>query len=410
MARTNKPPRGPSSQKPSAAVVPPPKTQTQTQTQTQQQQRRRRRPLNGLFALSFAGLSALFAWLMRVETVVEGVPVNFHSVVETGRFGNGTPVEKRFTGVAAVDEVLSFLVVAFLEGTGRWDQGVYAQQAYFLLQWFAVVCVWVVEANRRRNAWKAVSFIGFTAFLYQLIGAAVIAPLYYLAYVVTSRDDAYFFQGRELSAGRAVSLLPAVIIGYLIPTIAMFYPWDDVKRAQYLTALWQPAPIFVSVLISVFSFLVPSSSPTAATKNGDVKHLKRVYLVVGLVTAIAHVGMLYTSLTSDDPRLSLSYVFLPNRATWKDSMGLGLHYIFQVDFFGAFGSTLFWSWLVTYDVLRILGKPTAVDLIKAVLGIALATIVAGPGTATILVWNWMEDRLIMIENGIKGTSKKSKAT
>ncbi|KAI1463889.1 uncharacterized protein F4812DRAFT_444839 [Daldinia caldariorum] len=392
MART-KPPRGTPSQP--AAVVPPPKTQ--------------RRPLNGLFALSFAGLSALSAWLMRVETVVQGVPVNFQSVVEARRFGNGTPLETRFTGVGPVDEVLAFLVVAFLEGSARWDPGVHAQQAYFLLQWFAVVCVWGVEASRRRNAWKAVSFIGFTAFLYQLTGAAVIAPLYYLAYVVTSRDDAYFFQGRELSAGRAVSLLPAVIIGYLIPTVAVYYPWDDAKRAQYLTALWQPAPIIVSVLISVFSFLVPSSSPTAVAKNGDVKHLKRVYLTAGLVAAIAHVGLLYTCLTSDDPRLSLSYVFLPNRATWKDSMGLGLHYIFQVDFLGAFGSTLFWCWLVTYDVLRILGKPTATDLIKAVLGIAFATVVAGPGTTIILVWNWVEDRLVMIENGVKGTWEKPKA-
>ncbi|KAF3058454.1 hypothetical protein GL218_05559 [Daldinia childiae] len=296
MVRTKQPPRGPS--KP---VVP--KTQ---------------RPLNGLFVLAFAGLFALSTWLMRVETVVKGVPVDFHVVLEEGRFGNGIPVETSYTGIKAVDEIAKFLVIAFLEGTAGWDVGVHAQQAYFARM---------------------------------LIGAAVIAPLYYLAYVVASRKDGYYFQGRELSTGHAASLLPALIIGYLIPTIAMCYPWGDVKTAQYLTAFWQPAPIFASVLVSIFSFLVPSS-PTSVAKNGDVKHLKRVYLITGLVTTVAHVGTLYACLTSDDPRLSLSYVFLPNRATWKDSMGLGLHYIFQVDFFGAFGSTLFWCWLAVYDVLR----------------------------------------------------------
>ncbi|KAK6951197.1 hypothetical protein Daesc_007728 [Daldinia eschscholtzii] len=357
MARTNKPSRGPS--KP---VVP----------QT-------KRPLNGLFVLAFAGLSAISTWFMRVETVAKGVPINFNTVLETGHFDNGTPVETNYTGIKAIDEIAKFLVIAFLEGTAGWDAGVYTQQLYFLLQWFAIVSVWSIESNRRRNAWKAVSL-----------------------------DDAYYFQGRELSAGSAVSLLPIVVIGYLIPTVVMYYPWGDVKMAQYITAFWQPTPAFVSILISVFSFLVPSSSPTAVAKNGDIKHLKRVYLIVGLVTTVAHVGTLYTCLTSDDPRLSLGYVFLPNRTTWKDSMGLGLHYIFQVDFFGAFSSSLLWCWLVIYDVLRILGKPTAADLIKTVLGIAFVTMVAGPGTAIVAVWNWREDRLVMIENGVKGTWEKSK--
>ncbi|KAI2778369.1 hypothetical protein F4815DRAFT_477456 [Daldinia loculata] len=386
MMRTNLSPRGPS--KPAV-----PKT---------------RRPFNGLFVLAFAGLSVLFTWLMRTETLLNGVPLNFQVVLEKGRFDNGTPVETRYTGIKVVDEIAKYLVIAFLEGTARWDVGVYAQQVYFLLEWFAVVCVWSVEASRRRNAWKPISFVGFTAFIYQLLGAAIIPSLYYLGYVVTSRQDRYYFQGRELSAGHAASLLPAMIIGYLIPTIVTYYPWGDVKTVQYLTALWQLSPIFASVLVSVFSFLVPSS-PASVAKNSDVKHLKRVYLIVGLVTTIAHVGTLYACLTSDDPRLSLSYVFLPNRTTWKDSMGLGLHYIFQIDCLGAFGTTLFWCWLAVYDVLRILGKPTTIDLIKTVLGIGFVTIAAGPGTAIIAVWNWREDRLVMIESGVKGTWKKPKA-
>ncbi|KAI0853236.1 hypothetical protein F5Y00DRAFT_225822 [Daldinia vernicosa] len=387
MVRTNLPPRGPS--KP--VVVP----------QT-------RRPLTGLFALAFAGLSVLFTWLMRVETIVNGVPPNFDVVVLGGRFDNGILVEDSYTGIKVVDELARYLVIAFLEGTARWDVGAYTLQEYFLFEWVAVVCVWGVEASRRRNAWTAVSFIGITSFLYQVLGAAVIAPLYYLAYVVTSRRDGYYFQGRELSAGHAASLLPAIIIGYLIPTVAMYHLWTDVKTVQYLTAFWQPAPIYAIVLVPIFSFL-GSSSPTSVAKNGDVKHLKRVYLIVGLVTTVAHVGTLYACLTSNDPRLSLSYVFLPNRTTWKDSMGLGLHYIFQIDFIGAFGSTLFWCWLAVYDVLRILSKPTTMDLIKTALGIVFVTLVAGPGTAIVSVWNWREDRLVMIESGVKGTWKKSKA-
>lgn len=237
--------------------------------------------------------------------------------------------------------------------------------------------------------------------------------MYYAAYVSASASDAYYFQGRAVSAGYAQSLLPAVVLGYLVPTALVYYvPWGYTRTVQQLVAFWQPSPIYVSVLLGVFSFLVPSSSSSATTavaKNADVKHLKRAYLVVGLVTAAAHAATVYTLLTSDDAKLTFGYVFLPDRATWKDSMALGLHYIFQVDFFGAFGATLIWGWVVVYDVLRILGKPGAIDFIKTVLGIVFVTVVAGPGTALVMVWNWREDRLVMIESGVKGTWKKPKA-
>lgn len=49
------------------------------------------------------------------------------------------------------------LVTAFLAGTAGWDIGVKAQQAYFLMNWFAVVVMWAVESSRTRNAGRLVS-------------------------------------------------------------------------------------------------------------------------------------------------------------------------------------------------------------------------------------------------------------
>ncbi|KAI0833112.1 hypothetical protein F5Y06DRAFT_182414 [Hypoxylon sp. FL0890] len=390
MAWTNKPPRGPSAPAP---VIP-----------------SSRRPFNALFLLGFLGLAAVSAWLMRIETVLNDVPVNFQPVVESAAFENGTPLETRYTGIKAVDETVKFLVAAFLAGTAGWDAGAKAQQTYFIMNWFAVVCFWSVEACRRRNTGRLISFVALFSLLYQVIGGAIIAPLYYAAYVYASAGDAYYFQGREVPSSYARALLPATVLGYLVPTVALYYvPLSDVKTVQYLTAFWQPSPIYVSVLLLLFSFLAPSSSPSTGAKNGDVKHLKRVYLIAGLVSAVAHVSTLYSCLTSDNPQLSLSYVFLPNRALWKDSMTLGLHYIFQIDFWCAFGAALFWCWIVVYDILRILGKPGVGDLVKTVLGIGFVTILAGPGTTIAMVCDWREDRLVMIESGVKGTWQKPKA-
>ncbi|KAI1380715.1 hypothetical protein F4677DRAFT_195419 [Hypoxylon crocopeplum] len=371
-----------------------------------------KRPLTTLFLLIFAGFSAACTWLMRIEPVFHDVPPHFQSVIDAERFENGAPLLTRYTGIAAVDTVARFLVAAFLSGTARWDVGAHAQQAYFLAHWFAIVCVWNVEACRRRNSGRVVSFAALFALAYQLIGGAVIAPLYYAAYVLTSANDAYFFQGREVPAYYAASLLPAAVLGYLVPTVALWYvPWSSLETVQYLTALWQPAPLFVGLLVLLLSYLVPSSrSPSAVAKHADVKHLKRMYLFVGVVSTAAHLYTLYTCLTSsDNPQLSLSYVFLPSRETWKGSMALGLHYIFQVDFFGAYGASLVWLWLAVYDMLRILGKPSAKDFVQTAMGIAFITLIAGPGTTIVAVWHWREDRLVMIENGVRGTWKKPKA-
>ncbi|KAI0179249.1 hypothetical protein GGR52DRAFT_535478 [Hypoxylon sp. FL1284] len=372
----------------------------------------RRRPFNALFISVFLAIAAVTTWLMRVETQLSGVPVGFMSVVEAGRFADGTPLEARYTGIGVVDGLAQFLVTAFLSGTARWDVGVHLQQSYFLVgNWFPVVCVWMVEACRRRNAGRLISRVTLIGLFYQVASVCTTAPLYCVLCVYASAGDAYYRQGRQVPLSYAKALLPATLLGYLVPTAALYYvPWGDVKTVQYMTALWQPFPLFVGAALLIFSFVVPVSPSEASKKDGDVRYLKRVYLVAGLVSAAVHISTVYTCVTSSDPKLSLSYVLLPDKSIWKDSMASGLHYIFQWDFWGAFAASLLWCWIVVYDVLRLLiGKPSAIQLVQMVLGIGFVALVAGPGTAMVMVWNWREDRLVMIENGVKGTWKKPKA-
>ncbi|KAI2606494.1 uncharacterized protein GGS25DRAFT_501520 [Hypoxylon fragiforme] len=168
------------------------------------------------------------------------------------------------------------------------------------------------------------------------------------------------------------------LLGYPVPSVALYYgPRVDVETAQWLTALWQVSPILVSPLLLVFSFFAsPSMSASSKAappkKNAAVKHLKRLYLITGLISAAVHLGTLYVWFTSagTNPQLSLSHTFLPNRQTWKDSMVLGMHYIFQWDLIGTQVMMLAWAWLAVMDVLRVLridGKSNMSDYVKAVL-------------------------------------------
>lgn len=169
------------------------------------------------------------------------------------------------------------------------------------------------------------------ALFYQTVAGAAIIPLYYLVYSIISRKDSYLGTGREVPTAQARALLPAIVVGYLVPTVALYMPWGNLDTTQNFTALWQVAPVIPNVLLLVLAPLFSSSgsapSHSTASVPADVRHLKRIYLIVGVVTGFTHLTTLYICWTSENPQLSLSYVFVPNKDTWKDSTALGLQYV-----------------------------------------------------------------------------------
>ncbi|TGJ80974.1 hypothetical protein E0Z10_g7794 [Xylaria hypoxylon] len=366
------------------------------------------RPYNALYVLIFAVASVGAAWLMRVETGIKGIPVNFVEQVEARTYPNGMPMRTHYTGIEAVDSGLLFLVAAFVAGPLGWDEGVRLQQLHFLVQFFGVIAVWNIEACRSRHSWKLVSFTGLFVLFYQTIAGAAIIPLYYLAHMLTSKSDSYYTSGRKVSLAHARGLLVSVGIGYLLPTLAMYTPGLSTATIQFLVFLWQPSPAFVNILLFASSLLLSSTAPKSA-KSPDVKHLKRVYAAAAIVCAINHFATLYVCATSSHPQLSFEYVFLPNRDLWMQSTTAGLHYIFQVDWWGCFIPTLLWAWVAVYDVHRVLlGGASATQLVKWAIYIVGLTVALGPGGMLAVVWSWREDRLVMIESGIRGTIQKPK--
>lgn len=115
------------------------------------------RPYNALFVAIFAVASVAAGWLMRVETGIKGIPVDFVEQVQARTYANGMPMRTRYTGIEAVDSAMLFLVAAFAAGPLVWDEGVRLHQLHFLVQFFAVIAVWNVEACRARNSWRLIS-------------------------------------------------------------------------------------------------------------------------------------------------------------------------------------------------------------------------------------------------------------
>lgn len=114
------------------------------------------RPFHLPIAVTFLILVAASTWRMRVETTLNDVPVNFQERVEVAQLEDGTQLRTTYTGVAAIDTVLSFLVVAFVSGPLGLDDGFRLLQIHFLLNFTSAVCLFNVEACRKRNAFTAI--------------------------------------------------------------------------------------------------------------------------------------------------------------------------------------------------------------------------------------------------------------
>lgn len=189
---------------------------------------------------------------------------------------------------------------------------------------------------------------------------------------------------------QAKALIPALLIGYVVPTTLMYLPFLGIETQQFMVALWQPAPLFVNGLWAVGSWISAGTERPEQNKKNSEKYVKAVYLLSGVVSAIVHLGVMWTCLTSDNPAVNLGEVLVPvERSTW--GMATSLLFVFQVDFWVIMAAGLVAAWVVVWDVHHLgladvgTGKIVAVTIVVAV--------VLGPGAAISGVWYWREGKL-----------------
>ncbi|EOA85623.1 hypothetical protein ACJQWK_10553 [Exserohilum turcicum] len=304
-----------------------------------------------------------------------------------------------YTGVSAIDAMLSLLVWAFSDGVAGETTNQTVQAVYFLVALTCVPLIWTLESYRNGNRGSFVALPFLFAIAYQLKGIGKIAPLYYLISIYTSSQHVYVRNiGRPVPVSVAISLLPALCIGYILPTALMLSRYDDTATHQNMTALWQPSPIFVSVLTYAFSSILARIDRKDAYDElfqlKDVTPLRVTYGVTFAITALSHVYTLIYIFSNAS--LSLAEVFfnLPS----PDSMAREAHPMF--DFFKwdmtlFFACTALWSLYSIFE-LRRNGYITTLQAVSAALVAAAAQVVVGPSAAYIGVWAWREEAIINV--------------
>jgi hypothetical protein len=178
----------------------------------------------------------------------------------------------------------------------------------------------------------------------------------------------------------------------MLPTILMFLPYSDPNTTQGMIAFWQPAPIYVNILLSIFSTVYARkypqkhTTPKAGVPMPDMHDLKLIYLSTFALLTMLHFGTVLTIHRS--PQLLFIEVFIPSSRTREPSTVQGLRSLWQVDFWTCWMTSLLWCCVGVWDLKRV-GR-TNVELGKAVVGIILATIFFGPGASLVGFWYWRE--------------------
>ncbi|EXJ79932.1 hypothetical protein A1O3_08217 [Capronia epimyces CBS 606.96] len=355
-----------------------------------------------------------------------GLGGHFASTLTSGKFPDhpdAFSLKRRYIGVAFVDDTLTFLDVAFMPGIARWHSAFGFLQLYFLGGLLQPIAIWAVESVRRRNEMALISFIGVWSYIYQTNGIAVIMPLYFIAYTYLSNGESYWGPPPSLSSEvplkYAKVLLPAILLGYALPTLLMFWPfWTDPDTVQNLTAFWQPSPCYVQVLLvvlgggydlkNIYQQHQQKSSPSTGAnstslnrakdnpgeKDSAYPYLKAVYSCTFVVGLVLHVSCIaYLTLVSPDPELTLKSVFWPDWSATPKPHGEGLRNMWLVDFYVFDVACVIWCCFAVWD-LKSVGRLTpgeeSFGVARASLLILLAQLVVGPGAAMSAVWYWRE--------------------
>jgi hypothetical protein len=289
---------------------------------------------------------------------------------------NATPYLLQYTGFHGVDgHGLCPLVSFFHSALETPDASSFL--AYFVGIGAPLVIIPNVEGWRNgRNLF--VAFPMLFGLLGQSLTVGVTLPLYWLIFILTGaakpKQNTKDAKGPIISQAHAEATIFGVIIGAIIPTVAMLILEDP-----YVTAIWQPYPIYVTIAQYIHLAIRP---PSTHPESGYLT-IRALYMGAFIICSSVHFSTLWPMI---DDLSMLKTIFLPS-LTAPDpstSMGFRVHNVLKWDItFGFVSSVLATLWFAE----------SGAQFFALAAWAVIGTPLVGPGAVVMGAALWRESHL-----------------
>ncbi|KAJ4129640.1 hypothetical protein NW754_003922 [Fusarium falciforme] len=255
---------------------------------------------------------------------------------------------------------------------------------------------WLIEASRHGNTLNPLSWTRVYSLIYTLAGPSSVLPLFSLSSVLFSASST---TNRHVKPEIAQSIIPAILAGFGLPTVAALLPINDAEISGYVGNLWKAYPLLCVAFAGGLSAVCASrrkskqgaeSKPDTKAidyateselelyKNEDVAPLKFAH---GAALAISVIIPVITKLAFSGATQffgSTAQTSLPKVLPLSQSAGII-----------AAGSSIIYSLYAAWE-LRSLGFVRTTQAVLGGLTSLAALGLAGPGAAISSVSYWRE--------------------
>jgi hypothetical protein len=322
---------------------------------------------------------------------------------ELQSWGTITPIKRVWTGDATSDGILNLLASLISFPVVDTEIAARLHLVYFLTHMLSPMLIWTVEGYRIGRSGSLLSLpVIFMAGM-QLQGICKFAPLWALLCAAQSEQSSV---DRAIRVTTARALVPALVLGFLVPTALMFGPTPNQSRWQDWVALFQVTPPLVSILIMIFDHTMrlwnrlTQPTPKDSDKHpewystADVPLLKTAYAVVAVIQATVHLVSIAYALSHPD--LSISAVFFnlphPFRLDWNLSLAETVFAILRYDMLLTHVAIAMHNLYNIWE-LRGQGYISSARALQAAVLVVLGQVAVGSGATWALLWTWREDAI-----------------
>lgn len=358
----------------------------------------------------FIGL--MFLAIMTAHTAFQLADVSL-------TWGETVPIAIQWLGEGSqVSEWLNRAVSIFSKPLLSEDPAPRVQLAFFLSQLISPILVSTIDGYRAGNGVTLLGLPIVSNTLMSIFGRGQVVPA---QAILSAVFNAILPTGRIVPTEVACALIPAIILGYIIPTALLFAPNVDYSTWQNWVALWQFAPPAFNVVTYLLSSLLRQRKPEAEHHGQgyqgyppdfydrrELPALRYVYTFAFAVQATAHISALLYCWTH--PNLTiLGTLFGLERlttGTWRlksfsSNVAAFITYDMAISMAAIVGSNLYTVW-----GLRSAGYIVTRTTIKAFLGVVAGQFLVGSGATWAGLVYWQEEVIADLSKKTKdGISK-----